>query len=313
MELNSIIQELQLNPQLFDDIEKFSEKPGVYAFFYEGDSQLISSLPFNNGKLLYIGKTESSQKSRDANTHFRSGKTGSSTVRRSLGAVLRTSLGLTPIPRNSTDYERGRFSPFKFDEESEKRLTEWMKKHVSMSFYEFEESPSQLDSLETELINTSDPTLNIDKNQWGVYRTKLQSLRKTCAQIARESEESFIKQPVKQKKVRKNYSQGGGGMGKYSNFWNQLLPEIEEMLEVCESPMSLQLEKKTFDQLGDRNSYTFNIQYRQGKVANNLGGSAVARDLNGEIRKNMKIRSILIEDNYKINMDSKFVLWVRKL
>ena len=101
-------------------------------------------------------------------------------------------------------------------------------------------------------------------------------------------------------------------MGKYSNFWNQLLPEIEEKLKGCDIPQSIQLEKKSFDQLGNRSKYAFNIQYSQGEVANNLGGSAVARDLNGEIHKNMDIRAILKEGNFKINMDGAFVLWLRK-
>lgn len=313
MELQTVIEELHCDPRVFDDIEIFSNKPGIYAFFYEGEFQLISGIPFDHGKLIYIGKTESSQKSRDANTHFRSGKTGSSTVRRSLGAVLRSILGLRPVPRNNTDYEKGRYSHFKFDEESEIKLTEWMKEHVSISFYEYEGSPEELDSLETDIIRKLAPTLNIDKNHSGTYKAKLQKLRKSCAQIARESEVSTVQQPIRHKPVSRNYSQGGTTMGKYSSFWNQLLPEIEEMLENCESPRSIQLEKKSFDQLGNRSSYSFNIQYAQGKVANNLGGSAVARDLNGEIHGSMSIRSILKEGNYKINMDSAFALWVRRI
>jgi hypothetical protein len=312
MELNSVIEQLQLYPQLFDDIDKFSEQPGIYAFYYEGQSQIYNGIAFRSGGLLYIGKTESSQKSRDANTHFKSGKTGSSTVRRSLGAVLRQSLGLNPIPRNATDYSKGRFSPYKFDVESEVRLTQWMKAHVSMSFFEFNASPDQIDALETELINKLEPALNIEKNQWGLYREKMQKLRKSCAEIAQTADTPEIQQAFRKELIRKKDTQRGSGTGLYTNFWNQLLPDIEEMFDNCETPQSLQLEKKSFDQLGNRARYNFNIQYERGKVANNLSGSAVARDLNGVILKNMSLRSKLKSGDYKISMDSKFTLWVRQ-
>ena len=49
---------------------------------------------------LYVGKTEQSLQARDIRTHFATGRTGSSTVRRSSAALLRNSLGLRGVPRN---------------------------------------------------------------------------------------------------------------------------------------------------------------------------------------------------------------------
>ncbi|MGW3547006.1 GIY-YIG nuclease family protein [Janibacter hoylei] len=49
---------------------------------------------------LYIGKAERSLVSRDLQTHFTSGKTGQSSLRRSLAALLRVELDLTAQPRN---------------------------------------------------------------------------------------------------------------------------------------------------------------------------------------------------------------------
>lgn len=48
----------------------------------------------------YVGKAESSLASRDLRTHFRTGKTGSSTLRRTLAALLREELDLRALPRN---------------------------------------------------------------------------------------------------------------------------------------------------------------------------------------------------------------------
>ena len=102
-------------------------------------------------------------------------------------------------------------------------------------------------------------------------------------------------------------------MGKYSDFWRRLLPRIEEKLTICDQPQQIQLDRETFDQLGDRQNYSFNIQYSKGRVINNLGGSAVARDLNREIEKAPRIQGILKLGNFKINMDRSFVLWIQKI
>ena len=127
MTINSqkIIHELRHGLIPFNDIHEFSSNPGIYAIGFTG-----KVFPFPSGKsivgkdeIIYIGKTEKSQKSRDAQTHFKSGKTGSSTLRRSLGAILRKELNLKPIPRSQTETI---VRDYKFIEESEKQLTEWM-------------------------------------------------------------------------------------------------------------------------------------------------------------------------------------------
>ena len=77
-------------------------------------------------------------------------------------------------------------------------------------------------------------------------------------------------------------------------------------MKICDQPQQIQLDRKTFDQLGNRQNYSFNIQYSKGQVINNLDGSAVARDLNREIEKDFQIRAILKQGDFKINMDSSF-------
>ena len=76
MKIDLVITGLFSSSQLFSKTDRFSDKPGIYALFYNGISNIISSFQFREKELLYIGKTESSQISRDVNTHFNSDKTG---------------------------------------------------------------------------------------------------------------------------------------------------------------------------------------------------------------------------------------------
>ena len=311
MNAESAISVLSASPLLFSDTPKFSEKPGIYAFFYEGTTKTIETIPFLANAPMYVGKTESSQQSRDANTHFCSGKTGSSTVRRSLGAILRQELSLTPTPRNQTDYKNRRFSHFKFDVPSEQLLTEWMKNHVSISFVEFTGSFNELDSLETEIIQKLIPPINIDKNPMNPHSAALRRLRKTCAELARKSTEPI---PIEiQPQTKQPTISFQKATGKYREFWRSLLPEIKAKLKDCGIPQQIHLNKNTFEQLGSRKSYSFNIQYSNGQVTNNLSGSAVARDLEAEIQRDVDAREILRHGKYKISMDSSFCVWVREM
>ncbi|MDP3263355.1 MAG: hypothetical protein U1E06_11955 [Tabrizicola sp.] len=68
---------------------------GIYALFLESGS-LRGIEPSADG-LLYIGKTGSSLTARN---HFLHPSSGFSTLRRSLGAILKADLDLTAIPRS---------------------------------------------------------------------------------------------------------------------------------------------------------------------------------------------------------------------
>ncbi|RQD67354.1 MAG: hypothetical protein D5S00_10375 [Tindallia sp. MSAO_Bac2] len=115
------------------------------------------------------------------------GKTGSSTVRRSLGALLKGELALKPIPRNMTDYSKRRLSFFRFDDESEDKLTRWMKRNLSIAFHVYLGNKGELALLETELIKATILSLNIINNQEYLYIDHLKSIRKECAAFARSN------------------------------------------------------------------------------------------------------------------------------
>lgn len=158
-----IINQLKNNRRRFNSITKFSNQPGIYAVFFFGKDFPLEKKLIND-EIIYIGKTESSQQSRDANTHFKSGKTGSSTLRRSLGALLREEMELVPMPRNDKDFKKGRTTFFKFNNYSEVRLTNWMEENLGLSFYEYPTTSAGIDFLETQLIKIAKPILNLAKN-----------------------------------------------------------------------------------------------------------------------------------------------------
>jgi len=88
MKTAKIIEFLKNAEEDFVKTKIFSDLPGIYAFFYIGNDFPILGKKVSKNDIVYIGKTESSQQKRDAETHFKTGKTGSSTVRKSIGALL---------------------------------------------------------------------------------------------------------------------------------------------------------------------------------------------------------------------------------
>ncbi len=187
MTTKEIIELLKEKETDFLKTKTFSKFPGIYAFFFIGDDFPLLGDSVSKHQIIYIGKTESSQESRDAKTHFTTGKTGSSTFRKSIGSLLCSNENLKPIPRNDIDYKKGRFSHFKFDNQSENKITEWMEKNLALSFYEYPKSKQEIEYLETAIIDELVPILNISKNPKNEYCETLQQLRKNCAVMARNS------------------------------------------------------------------------------------------------------------------------------
>src|SRR3954453_8936053 len=69
--------------------ELVAKQPGLYAFY--GDGHAWSDLgltPAFDDQPLYVGKAERSLNGRDVGTHFAAGKTGSSTMRGRVRALI---------------------------------------------------------------------------------------------------------------------------------------------------------------------------------------------------------------------------------
>lgn len=324
MNNQEVIQYLQTSALPFPKIKFFSDKPGIYAVLFCGTSFPLKDYKPGIREIVYLGKTEKSQASRMLNTHFCSGRTGSSTIRRSLGALLRDELQLSPIPRNSVDFDAKRFSQFKLDEPSDERLSKWMQNNLSISFLEYPKSPNEIDSLETDLISQLKPIFNIDrKNTLNPYAAILKAERKATATIGFKNAGYLDRinhtKPSKEVKVKTqetikpalNYNLAS--IHKYEDIWKQILPAIQKFLESPESSGSMQLPKEAFTKVGNRNNYRFNLELQNAAAINNIKGSAVARDLERVINSNKKLRSLLQGKTVKFNMDGFFTFYLRKL
>lgn len=136
-------------------------RPGLYAV--HGDASVWQELGLGeptDARPLYVGKAERSLASRDVNTHFATGKTGSSTLRRSLAALLADRLALEGRPRNPAKPER--FANFGLEVSGDERLTGWMVTHLRLAVWP---SPDDavLDAVETAVLAERLPPLNVAK------------------------------------------------------------------------------------------------------------------------------------------------------
>jgi len=135
--------------------------PGLYAV--HGDEVTWRELGLGeppDERPLYVGKAERSLAGRDIRTHFATGKTGSSTLRRTLAGLLAGELRLHGQPRNPDVL--GYFSNFGLEATGDERLTTWMLQRLRLAAWP---SPPRapLGAIETSVLGELAPPLNIDK------------------------------------------------------------------------------------------------------------------------------------------------------
>ena len=112
-------------------------------------------------------------------------------------------------------------------------------------------------------------------------------------------------------KIPTNYPTAGS-QGKYSNIWRNALPKISEILGSSGSSGSIALNSEDFALVGNRKSYSFNLEFDDGIVSNNIRCSAVARDLAGVLTRSSIIKPVLNSGYFKFKMDKNFTLWISK-
>ena len=159
-------------------VHQTSESPGVYAVYCDvgltGIGWDAASGP------MYVGKADDGLRGR-LKTHMMD--TGRSTLRRSLGALLRVDLDLEARPRASRgEPTETSFQNYTFGEAGDRRLTNWMLEHLVVAASPID-SPT---SAEGQLLAKLRPPLNLTKwpNPW---RSKMLEARKYCADQARRS------------------------------------------------------------------------------------------------------------------------------
>jgi hypothetical protein len=137
--------------------------PGLYAF--QGNARVWEQLRLGSppdGRPLSVGKAEHSLLSRDVKTHFATGKTGSSTLRRSLAAILQVDLGLVAQPRNPL--KPGYYANFRLEPDGDARLTSWIEQNLFISIWPNRRNVV-LNTLETAILRQLLPPLNLAKIQ----------------------------------------------------------------------------------------------------------------------------------------------------
>lgn len=83
------------------------------------------------GTVVYLGRSLSSVYDRVMMTHLATAATGHSTLRRSLGALLFSDLGLRAKPRGTAPWSAADFTNFEF--EDDRALTDWMYRHLTVA------------------------------------------------------------------------------------------------------------------------------------------------------------------------------------
>ncbi len=162
-------------------VDLVPDQPGLYAVY--GDDAAWAELnlvPVFDGQPLYVGKAERSLNGRDVRTHFASGKTGSSTVRRSLAALLADELDLVAVPRNLEKPDGS--ANFALDPASDARLSTWMERHLLLATWS-KPAGIVLHEIETAVVLQLRPPLNLDKV--GESRDRLRQARRRLADQAR--------------------------------------------------------------------------------------------------------------------------------
>ena len=166
---------------------KIPADPGLYGVFVDSSAGLGGTAIANHplDQPIYVGKSQRGLEKRHLDEHFVVGRTGSSTVRRSFAALLRTDFRLNPIRRGITGKDQD-FVSYKLDRASEERLNEWMTSHLEIGWWAFTGPFSQLKQQEVALIDHFQPPLNLQHSSHPSV-AEVKSLRALCADLARDA------------------------------------------------------------------------------------------------------------------------------
>ena len=102
----------------------------------------------------------------------------------------------------------------------------------------------------------------------------------------------------------------------YYDLWRKYLPAIRILIKNSKNGLQkLSMSQHEFEAVGEREKagYQFNLEYSKGNVTNNISGSAVARDLRDIIYSDTSAKELISEGAYKINLDSNFILNIKKI
>jgi hypothetical protein len=101
---------------------------------------------------------------------------------------------------------------------------------------------------------------------------------------------------------------------KYLTTWRKYIPVIRLHLKrSLNEDQTFKLNITDFESAGDRgkSGYTFSLAMENGKVTNNISGSAVARDLYEALKTDEAIKELIQDKNIKISVGKTFMLSIK--
>lgn len=155
--------------------------PGIYAVFAKVKN-CFPGINLPSSGVIYIGQS----KNLESRNHFTAKQSGFSTLRRSIGAILKERLGLSVRPRSDGKSDTN-YKNFCFQDSGEKHLTSWMKSNLECLVLPFK---GNLKNQENQLISEYIPPLNLTNNCNNYYKEQISELRKLCREEAKKEWES---------------------------------------------------------------------------------------------------------------------------
>ncbi len=97
----------------------------------------------------------------------------------------------------------------------------------------------------------------------------------------------------------------------YYPLWKRYLPVFAiQFKKALTEEQEINFTKSDFHSLGNRNKsdYGFSLELENGKVKNNISGSAVARDLYEILINDPKVKELLQGKHYKLSLGKAYIL-----
>ncbi|MBC7653575.1 MAG: hypothetical protein H7098_03765 [Oligoflexus sp.] len=102
----------------------------------------------------------------------------------------------------------------------------------------------------------------------------------------------------------------------YYPLWKRYLPVFAiQLKKALTEDQEINYTKSDFHSLGNRNKsdYVFSLEIENGKVKNNISGSAVARDLYDVLISDPKIKELLQGKHYKLSLGKAYILKIASI
>ena len=289
-----ITNEFHVFDPLKDDVNTVPALSGNYIFALRKNSKLpdigipITYTKFEDYEVIYVGLASNNLKDRDVKKHF-NGNAGSSTLRKSLGWLF----GYNLIPRDSHYNSNGKT---KFSAADENKLSDWIRTNLLLFYY----PNKDFVNVESDLIQSLNPPLNLDKNDNAInseFRKHLSKLRNK-------------KNVLSYGDMGEIMNQRNLGKDLYVQIWQDYLPEI--LYAITSTTKTMKLNRSLFESVGNRkkSGYTFRLEIVDGIVPRKKG-SAVARDLKKVLDKSIEFKTLANKKSITISLNTNFELVVQ--